>query len=359
MVGVNMIRSVNLALSNRCTASCIFCPSTRGKRVPFDMPLSLVKKIVDEAASPAFPWKVDAFQVGENGDALLNMNFLEILRYIKAKMPTAKVYLSTNFASWTPQISEAVLKEGLISNITVNLDGHDSASYEAEKHLPLTKVLRNLLGFLTLRRQLDINIPLQVLVLPLTHYVELVLRRFGNPPGKLTSSTSVPESSFGQVVAAFKPLLGEDVPFHVAIPMGWAERDHVDPDEDQSMFPCRNLGRIETEAFISPNGDWYACCYDDQQLITFGNLNEKTLLEVHDSDKRLELIQKLKAHRYRDIGYPCSTVKACQAMSAIADPNRRDLKWFLRCLYRKFLQHYPTTRLAYSSRAINFLGGSY
>jgi len=280
------------------------------------MPLSLVKKIVDEVASPGFPWVVGKFQVGENGDALLNKDFLTILRYIKTKIPNAQVFLSTNFASWSHQISEAVLAENLLANITVNLDGHNAASYEAAKHLSLTKILRNILDFLAIRRQVDMKIPLQIIVLPASRYVALVSKYFGKPPTKLTSNNTIPESSIEQVAETFKPIVGEDIPFQVGTPMGWAERASVNIDKDQSTFPCRNLDRIETEAFISPNGDWYACCYDDQQLITFGNVNEHTLLQIHNSEKRRDLIEKLKAHRYRDIGYPCSTVKACQAISA-------------------------------------------
>ena len=42
---------INLCLSNRCNATCIWCPTSRGTNHNYDMPWETVKKIVDELAA--------------------------------------------------------------------------------------------------------------------------------------------------------------------------------------------------------------------------------------------------------------------------------------------------------------------
>jgi len=75
------------------------------------------------------------------------------------------------------------------------------------------------------------------------------------------------------------------------------------------------MSRVESEIFVAPNGDWYPCCYDDNNDIVLGNVTNSTLLEIHNSPTRRNFISKLKARMYDEIGYPCNTVACCQSIS--------------------------------------------
>jgi hypothetical protein len=292
------------------------------------MPIELVRKVIDEASSPSFPYKVQCFQTSENGDALLNKDFVEILRYIRAKFPQAWIEIFTNFYLMNRDISEVVLKENLLNHVTCNIDGHDEESYFAQKHLPLKVVEQNIRDFLEVRKELGSKTKLDVLTLPVHTYLDDVHRYFGRIPQHhidLSAKGKVPLSSHSQIVKKYRPILGKDIPIFDLRPGGWAERDLVNPSEDQSRYECPNLNRLENEAFIAPNGDWYACCYDDQQQLTYGNLNEQTLVELHGNSARSTLIEMLRTKRYSDIGPPCNTVKACQLLNSTVGEKFRML----------------------------------
>ena len=141
------IDCINLALSNRCNATCIWCPTSRGTKHNFDMPFDVVKKIIDEAADPAFPNPIKMIHLSENGEALYHPEFLEIVRYIRAKLPNTALNLLSNFGLMSAKIAKPLLEEKLLSSIQVNIDGHDAKSYKAVKGISYAGVIKNVKKF--------------------------------------------------------------------------------------------------------------------------------------------------------------------------------------------------------------------
>jgi hypothetical protein len=47
----------------------------------------------------------------------------------------------------------------------------------------------------------------------------------------------------------------------------------------------------------------------------FGNLKDHTIEELAQSEKRLTFLEKLRAGKFDEIGYPCNTVEACYSAS--------------------------------------------
>ena len=93
-----VIKSLNLALSNHCTGKCVFCPDDRGKSDRTNLAIGLVRKLMDEVTSPDFPWQIKTVQLSENGDALMNPLFAEIVAKIRRYLPRAKLNLTTGYA---------------------------------------------------------------------------------------------------------------------------------------------------------------------------------------------------------------------------------------------------------------------
>ena len=91
------LRNINFSLSNRCNAKCVWCPTTRGTKLQFDMDKDLVFKIIDEVSHPDFPYEIKNMHMSENGEALYHKDFIEILRYIKKKLPNTEVDMLSNF----------------------------------------------------------------------------------------------------------------------------------------------------------------------------------------------------------------------------------------------------------------------
>ena len=312
------IECINLALSNRCNAKCIWCPTSRGTKHNFDMPFDTVKKIIDEVADPNFPYQIKMIHLSENGEALYNKDFLDIARYIKLKLPNTALNLLSNFGLLKPSIAKILLQERLLSSIQMNVDGHDAKSYKAVKGISYAGVIKNLKRFLELRQQYDPNFDFTINVMPAFEYALSVNAFLQHKPDQMKKR--VPYSSFEDTVNSLKEFVPANVPIRHAKSGLWAERSLITSGRarinlDQSKLDCPLMSRVESEIFVAPNGDWYPCCYDDNNDIVLGNVNKSTLIEIHDSNTRKDFIRKLKARQYEEIGYPCNTVACCQSIS--------------------------------------------
>lgn len=307
--------SVNLSLSSACGANCLFCPSDRGaNNQRRNMSLESVKKIVDEMASERFAerYKTVRFQVGENGDTFSNKQAIDIFRYIKAKL-NVSIYCTTNFQNLTEEKSDIILRENLVDDFGMNIDGHNEENYFSVKRLHLDNTMKNLRAFIRLRQQHKAKTTLTVSCVTLKHYIQAVQTCFGRLPLKLTDPALAEiEDDSDLVEAAILPLLRPNDTFCCPSPFFWAERDGVDTSSlVYENYVCPLLQRVYQEAFISPDGTWYACCLDSKNKLVVGNVLEQSLDDVARSPKRETLIRMLAAKQFAQIGPPCDTVNCC------------------------------------------------
>lgn len=312
------IKNINLALSNRCNATCIWCPTSRGTKHNFDMPFETLKKLIDEVSAPGFPWAIGMIHLSENGEALYNKDFLKITRYIKEKLPNTAINLLSNFSLLTPKISKILLEEKLLSSVQVNIDGHDKKAYESVKGISYKTVIKHVKAFIELRAELDPTFNFTINVMPAFEYVVTVSNFFNTAPDR--ADAPIPFSDFEETNRALRKFVPHDITISHSKSGFWAERKlitsgQIKPKIDQSTLNCPLLNRVKNEAFIAPNGDWYPCCLDDNNDIVLGNINDTSILEIHDSDTRKVFIENLIAHKYEEIGYPCNTVICCQTIT--------------------------------------------
>lgn len=301
--------SINLALSNLCGAKCIFCPINRyKKKPPYNMPHLNAKKIADEVSRNIH--SVKRFEIGENGDALLNPEFIEIVRYIKSTNPNVEVDMFTNFQHLTKDISEVIVMENLIDNLCVNIDGHDEETYFRVKGLSYNTVEQNVIDFIKVRNEHGSKIRLAIQALTYTDYANRVIAKFNKFPVAVESLYSTDD--FTEIRDVWKNRLNPKLDvFFRSHAFGWAERDSINKVNPEN-YNCPIFTRVRDECFIAPNGDWYACCYDDKQQLIFGNVIEKSITEVYFGKDRKHILQLLEERRYTEIGYPCTLVEACQ-----------------------------------------------
>lgn len=332
-----MLKQINLALSTICGANCVFCPSQRGKNSRFKvMPFDVAKAIVDEVASGEFLSKhtVKKMEIGENGDAFLNKDIIEILRYIRAKLPDVEIGVFTNFQHFTRDKAEAILGERLVDRVACNVDGASEADYFEIKRIELGGVRKNIRDFLEVRKELGSKVPLYILVLTMRDYVRAIRDNFGFYPQKLGGKRPKKLSD------GFKAIKREWTPFldvagdriaKIPFVIGWAERDAADPSGmDHARYSCPNLARIKEEAFIAPDGTWYACCNDPDHELVMGNVIAEGIDGVYSGDKRKTLIERLERKEFRTIGGPCGTVNCCQEIcyeSAVRKFLKKALKF--------------------------------
>ena len=307
--------SINLSISSGCGANCIFCPSDRGDSIHTrNMSLDIVKNIVDEIASDQFSakYKPVRFQVGENGDVFLNKEAIEIFRYIKKRL-NVQIYCTTNFQHLTEEMSEIILREGLIDDFGMNIDGFSAENYFSVKKLDLNNTMKNINAFRRMREKYDAKVALTISCVSLKKYIQAVQGYFGRPPLKMTDPAMLEvEDDSHLVEEAIVPLLRPGDTFYFPSPFFWAERDGVDKSTlVYSDYVCPLLKRVYNEAFIAPDGSWYVCCLDSKNQLQLGNVVEQSLDEVARSPKRELVIRLLAARKFDKIGAPCDTVNCC------------------------------------------------
>lgn len=155
-------------------------------------------------------------------------------------------------------------------------------------------------------------------VMPAFEYKYAVGAFFDTLP--LQGKKEVHFSNYEEVVKFLREFVPEDIEIKRSKSGLWAERKQVLSGKakvpiDNSKLDCPLLFRVENEAFIAPNGDWYPCCLDDNNDIVLGNVKDSTILEIYNSQVRKEFITKLKQRRFDEIGYPCNTVICCNSVS--------------------------------------------
>ena len=316
-----MLESVNLSLSTACTANCIFCPSNRGHSIKQkSMSFNTAQKIIEEISSEEFKnhHHIKNMELGENGDAFLNKDFMKILRLIKLKLPNIQVVLHTNFQNFEKTMAEEMIRERLLSQIVCNIDGFNEQNYFHVKKLNFNKTWNNLKDFVRLRKELNNQVPIRILVLTLNNYIHTVHNNLGVYPIKLKNPKlkKVPDD-FKLIKRQLDRILNPRIDSIIkSWVFAWAEREQIDTSKiNYKRYACPNLIRLKRDAFIAPDGTWYACCLDSNYDLSLGNVLESSIQKIYDSEKRKQLIYLLTKKQFARIGGPCKTVNCCQIMN--------------------------------------------
>ena len=280
------------------------------------MKFETAKKIIDEIAETNLIETVTQVLVSENGDPLTNPDMLKILRYIKQKLPNISVSLFSNFQLMTQEIAEPLLAEKLIKAIYINLDSIDEKHYKQLKGLNLKIVLKNLKDFMITRNSIYPTMPIGIIIIPLQKYIQETIIRLQFAPKKLSPENIINYKEIENDGGKTKKHLTDEFPLQpqdsitISAVMLWAERGSVTPQHRKGK--CININRVMNEAFISPDGDWYVCCFDSGNYIKFGNVIEKSITEISTCEKRTKIIDLLKEEKFDEIGYPCTTSICCE-----------------------------------------------
>lgn len=235
----------------------------------------------------------------------------------------------SNFGMFSRKFSKPILKERLLDTITVNIDGHDAASYESVKKISFKTVIKNLKTFFSLRAKYQPYLKVRINALPLLEYSLTIKNVLGVMPHQ-TTEKAIPYSDF-ELVKKFLHTFVDPEDKNVIIshskPGLWAERKLITsgkavPPVDQSHLKCPLFDRVTSQAFIAPSGDWYACCFDDNNDLVLGNIKQQTLRQIYNSSTRQSFIEKLTKRQYEEIGYPCNTIFCCEIINV--DPKILD-----------------------------------
>lgn len=309
-----VLKGLNLSLSSACGADCIFCPSDRGQRIGTKlMPFEIALKAIDEVSNCTEGISIESIQFGENGDAFINKNCMDILRYAKEKLPLAQKTVITNLQNLPADKIDELIENEFVDCIGLNIDGFDETSFFASKGLSLAHISEKLPKIIRAREKYQTSLRLHINILPVRTYVMTTVRVLGKLPRKLKNLNHLfLEDDSEKILAVLRPALRPTDFIGTVRPFLWAERESVDKTTlDYNMYQCPFLARVVNEAFIAPDGTWYACCLDSNNELDLGNITESSINEIRVSAKRINLIQSLLNKKFAEIGSPCDTVNCC------------------------------------------------
>lgn len=247
--------NVQIELSNYCNANCNHCPIPKMKRKRNFMDFELFKKIICELESENFEGSVLPFL---HGESLLTPNFVNYLRFIKNKLPNTPVTLYTNASALTKDLSMVIIKEELLDNLIISIDGGTKETYESiRKNLSFEMVRQNVKSFMKIRGESSFNKPnvtVTMVITPQNHHTMKDL-----------------ENEFKHV---------DEINFSIFY--NWAQENNKKNKLKLPYFLTKANYCMRMYEYINilENGNVCLCCFDYEGMEILGNINESSIKEI-------------------------------------------------------------------------------
>jgi radical SAM protein with 4Fe4S-binding SPASM domain len=284
---------VGLMVSRVCYGNCIFCPIPKLQHTSTDRPrkrfmsVEVAEKIVKDLKSISFSGRIN---LGENGDALLNPNFEDIVEIISQDLPSARIILYTNMARMDERLSYFLLDHN-VSEVCLNIDGSTKETYEfAKRGLKYEIIKNNLLNFINIRNQTKRDCKLTIFMIPPKRYLRL------RANAKVNIDYDVLD-----IIGFWKPYLSK---FDSIIEVKYFWNWNGEFSHQIRKKSCPTISTLYS-CYISTEGDVYACCLDPLTKLTYGNVLEDSIGEIWNSRKRRDVVRNIVNKEFEKVGEPC------------------------------------------------------
>jgi MoaA/NifB/PqqE/SkfB family radical SAM enzyme len=257
------LRIVSLETLTTCNQKCYFCPVSIAPRADYAMPDELFANIVDQLTA----WRstLDSVFLQSYNEPTLDRRFLDQCRTLfAAGLPVAVL---SNGSGFTPAKTDALIEEGGLRYLCINLSTLDRERYQQDRgadHLPA--VLRNV----------D-----YMKDLPLARDMKIVVLGTGNDVHD-RDTEAIRQRYAGSRF---------EVEQHVVMDRaGWLDVGIKAADRNKRLAGCDNVGsRPLQHLHITPHGKCVLCCEDYDEKYVVGDLTTHTIAEVLESDEIAKL----------------------------------------------------------------------
>lgn len=267
-------RAIQIQTDSRCNARCLFCGYTdTHKSLPQGaMDDELFKKIVDECGKHMIG-RISPYLMNE---PLLDKKMPERVAYInKKKKFITKTKINSNGALLTPEMSEGLVDAGL-RHLWISVQGYSEETYRQSMGLSLDRVLGNIDKFIEIRDRKKAELPKLTITTLKTKIVE-------------------PEIEYA------KKYWGErNVRFKVHKMDNRSGKDLSDLGTVKPKLR-RNCDLFLKQAYVLYNGDMILCCHDWKRTVVLGNVREKSISEIWNSDHFIKLIREYYAGNFKNL----------------------------------------------------------
>ena len=266
---------VSVEPANICQLRCPACPVglrnheiTRSRDHQKFLSLEIWSRTLSEVAKTA--WTIQFYFQGE---PLLNKHLPQMIR--EAHEAGLYTIVSTNAQAMTPQLADDLVTSGL-DRIIISMDGLSEASYNAYRVGGSLQQCMHALSYLRAAKEKH-HSPL----------IELQCLR-------LRSN----EHEWTQFRREYKRLGADRLVFKTAQLYDYAEGHPLMPSNPRysryiqgadGLFHRKHLGRgclrVWSGVVVTTNGEVLPCCYDKAHEYAYGNIMEKSLAELFQSEQ--------------------------------------------------------------------------
>lgn len=274
---------IHIEVTNYCNARCILCPYPKMKRPKGFMPWHIFTRIVDECA------KVEGagleINLHKDGEPLMDSLLFKRIAHIKSKLKKSRTHFNTNAMLLNEDKTLSILNSPLDS-ITFSVDGASKETYENIRiGLKYDVIEKNILHFLKMKKEMNkrIHVTMQMVI----------------------NNDNMHE------VSRYKELWGDK-----------ADRIFIKKAHNFLVQKTSIHGGELTEKQLSRcmqpfylmlfywNGDVALCCWDYDNLVGMGNIENDSILTIYNNDKFKEIRNAMESKS-------CKDIKPCNACSQI------------------------------------------
>ncbi len=231
-----------------CDAQCPFCPQRDIDRTPRRMPDATWKKIIDDTRGLGITYRPFL-----QNEALIDTRLPEIIAYIKQDA-TAHAEINTNGNALTEKTAAALIKAG-IDLVRFSIDAFSAETYEKDRvGLDYGRVVKNIERFARMARESERKVVTEVRMIDMesNRHEQRDYIKFWS--GRVDRALIVPLYNWP-----------------------WTEGVKM------VRKPCI---KMREEMFFYTDGRAVLCCWDIAGRAVIGNVNEESVLEIWNGERR-------------------------------------------------------------------------
>jgi len=255
-----MINLIQIETTALCNARCLFCPHKDLKRplgvMEWDLFVEIIKQVKELGVHKICPFL--------NGDPFTDPLLFKMLEYINKELPDVKLDIFTNMALLLPDKLTKLSKIKNIETFFMSLTSHNKASALKYMGLEFDTVYTNVVNFLKLNHEL--------------HFVKSV------------QSSSLDTNTYAnQKYLECWRAVGLEKHF-IARKENW-----LGNIESGSSINSQVVCPRTSHLCVYWEGTVPLCCFDADGYKTFGNIADKKLIDIYNSEEYKKYRTTIKA----------------------------------------------------------------
>ncbi len=258
--------TVQIQTRTGCNGACIFCPySESAEHVPKGtMSDELFEKIVLEIAQYSMTRRISPYLMNE---PFLDPKILDRARFIREKIPRAKISITTNGSKLTPEVVDNMFTNNPFDHIFISMQGIEKEPYES--------TMRGSLKFEETKSN-----------------VEYLIRKRNEKDKKLKITITMVKTNLINVdkAVAYWKSFGVEAK-HTALENRGGNVKIFGKINPGKPLHFKHCTRLFKQAYILFNGDMVLCCTDYYKTMVLGNVADSSIYAVWNSPRAVKIRQ--------------------------------------------------------------------